>query len=124
MAKLTAERIAELRALIANLDGLQTEIAAAVKRKAGEPVTKFQLKVVNGILERANEFLAADRPIAGFAEFDPDDIPTVGDVGMVVSQYVEALEKVRCEHIQKHFDGTWLWIGAPGIHTVPPRARK
>ena len=123
MSGLSAHQIDELRSVIANLDGLQAEIAAAVKRKAGEPVTGFQLGVINGVIKKANGLLGSDRPIAGFEAFDPNDIPVASDVAMVVSQYVEAFEKVRCEQIAI-YNHRWVWSGAPTIHTVPPRARK
>jgi hypothetical protein len=121
---LTAKQIDDFRSVIANLDGVQTEITAAVKRKASEPVTSFQLKLINGVLAKANAILGGSKPVDDFEVFDPDDIPTAADVSMIVSQYVEALEKVRCGHIHKTYSGTWVWVDAPGIHTVPPRARK
>jgi len=124
MSKLTDKQIDELRAVIANFDGLQSEMVAAAKRKAGEPVTPFQLKVINGAIARANTILKDDRPVAEFTEFDLDDIPTVSDVSMIVAQYVEAFEKLRCAHISKMYDGSWVWAGSHHIHTVPPRARK
>lgn len=122
-AKLSRSQIDELRSVIANLDGLQAEIAAAVKRKAGEPITPFQGKIINGVIERANGLLGNDRPIAEFEVFNLDDIPTASDVAMVAAQYVEAFEKIRCEHITKYPDG-WVWSDALNINTVPPRARK
>ena len=110
--------------MIANLDGLQSDIVAAVKRKASKPISAFQLKLINGVLAKANALLKTNKPVSGFEAFDPDDLPTAGDVGMVVSQYVEALEKLRCSHIQKAYDGTWHWVDDATIYTVPPRARK
>lgn len=122
--KLTAEQIEAIRSVVASLDGLQTEISGAVKRKASEPITAFQLKLINGILAKANLLLKDDMPFAGFSQFDLDDIPTAGDVSMVIAQYVESFEKLRCENIQKTYDGTWVWIGDSSIMTVAPRARK
>jgi hypothetical protein len=124
MAKLTARQVEGIRSVIANLDGLQTEMSAAVKRKASEPVTGFQLKLINGVLAKANALLKEDKPFAGFTEFDLDDIPTAGDVSMVIAQYVESFEKLRCENIQKMYNGTWVWSDETSIVTVPPRARK
>ena len=121
---LTPKEIEDFRSVIASLDGVQTEISAAVKRKAAEPVSGFQLKLINSVLSKANTILGASKPVDDFDQFDADDIPTAADVSMIVAQYVEALEKVRCAHIHKVFDGTWVWVGASNIHTVPPRARK
>lgn len=120
---LTSKQIEDFRSIIANLDGIQTEITAAVKRRASEPVSNFQLNLINGVLAKANTILGAHKPVDNFEQFDADDIPTAADVSMIVSQYVEALEKVRCGHINKVY-GTWVWVDAPQIQTVPPRARK
>lgn len=120
----TPEQIEDARSVIANLDGLQAEISAAVKRKPGEPVTVFQLRIINAVIAKANTLLGQERPIAEFEAFNSDDIPVFSDVAMIVSQYVEAFEKLRCENIHKNFDGTWIWTMAPNIQTVAPRARK
>ena len=82
------------------------------------------MKLINGVLAKANAILDAHKPVDDFEQFDADDIPTAADVSMIVSQYVEALEKVRCGHIQKVYNGTWVWVDEPMIQTVPPRARK
>lgn len=123
MPKLKAEQVEEVRTVIANLDGLQSEITAAVKRKPNEPVTPFQLKIINGVLESANKLLSGPKPISGFETFDNDEIPVASDVAMVVAQYVEAFEKVRCENIER-YDSGWVWVAADSIYTVPPRPRK
>ena len=102
--RLTPEGMDQLRDVIAGLDALQAEVAAAVKRKAGEPVSAFQLKLVNGVLAKANTILGSKRPVDDFDKFELDDVPIASDVSMVVSLYVEAIESIRCEHIQRFHD--------------------
>src|SRR5262245_33712366 len=124
MAGLTANQIEALRSVIANLDGVQAEISAAVKRKASEPISPFQLKLINGVLSKADALLGNAKPIPDFDGFNADDIPTASDVSMVVSQYSEFFEKLRCENIQKNHDGSWIWTGFYHIQTTPPKVRK
>lgn len=114
----------KVRGVIAKLDGLHAEMSAAVKRKADAPVTGFQLRLVNGVLADANTLLKSDLPFAGFSQFDVDDIPTAGDVSMVIGQYVETFEKIRCENIQSHGSNKWVWKDGKATFTVAPRARK
>jgi hypothetical protein len=122
MVRFNAKQIDDIRSVIASLDGLQSELGAAAKRKSTEPVTNFQLRLINLVLAKANALLGANKPIGDFEKFEPDDIPTVSDVSMVVAQYVESFEKIRCENIEKMF-GNWVWKGT-NIATVAPRARK
>jgi hypothetical protein len=124
MPDLTPKQIESIRSIIANLDGLQIEIDAAVKRKANEPITPFQLKIINEILAKANLLLKKEKPFADFTEFDVDTIPTAADVSMVIRQYVEKFETLRCENIEKLYNGSWVWTDAHNIVTVPPRGKK
>jgi hypothetical protein len=112
------------RVVIAKLDGVHGEMIAAVKRNAGSPVTSFQLKLINGVLAQANALLKDDLPFDGFSQFDMDDLPTAGDVSMVIAQYVEVFEKVRCENIAAYGNSRWHWKDGAGTFTVAPRARK
>lgn len=112
------------RGVIAKLDGLCSEMTAAVKRKSDAPVTGFQLKLINSVLAEANILMKNNLPLLGFYQFDSDDLPTTGDVSMVVSQYVEVFEKIRCENIQSFGTGRWIWKDGMSTYTVAPRARK
>ena len=123
MKSLSSTEINKTRSVIAKLDGLHTEMTAAVKRKADAPVTSFQLKLINGVLSEANILLKSDLPLPGFTQFDADDLPTASDVSMVVGQYVEVFEKIRCENIQT-YGSRWVWKDEDKTVTVAPRARK
>ena len=120
---LSVKQIEEVRSIMAKLDGVQSEISAAVKRNASAPVSNFQLKLINGVLSKANDVLGKDKPLDGFDQFEPDDLPTAADVSMIVTQYAEAFEKLRCENIDR-YNGQWVWVNASHIQTVPPRGRK
>lgn len=124
MKSYSAAELEKIRGVIAKLDGLYSEMTAAVKRKAEAAVTGFQLKLINSVLAEANALLKNDLPLAGFSQFDADDLPTAGDVSMVVGQYVEVFEKIRCENIQSYGSNRWIWKDGTATFTVAPRARK
>lgn len=114
----------ETRSVIAKLDGLYGEITAAVRRRADAPVTKFQLKLINSVVSEANAVLGNRKPLSEFTEFEEDDIPTASDVSMVIAQYVEIFETIRCENIETMGSGRWFWKDIKSTPTVAPRARK
>jgi hypothetical protein len=72
-------------------------------------VNAFKLKFVNAVLLQCNEMLGTEyRPIGEFEQFDPDDVPSNSDVTFIASQYLQALEKLRSDHI--HVDsGGWYY---------------
>lgn len=120
MNPLTAPEGEKVRGVIAKLDGLQGELTASVKRKAEAPVTLFQLRLINSVLAEANSILGDELPLAGFSQFDIDEIPTAADVAMVVSQYVETFEKIRCENIHNYDTNRWMWGDGSNTFTVGP----
>lgn len=121
---LKREEMEEARKVIAKLDGLYGEMTAAVKRKADAPVTAFQLKLINGIITDANAVLGDRKPLSKFTEFEEDDLPVTGDISMVIAQYVETFEAIRCENIESIGTGRWFWKDSKSTPTVAPRARK
>lgn len=110
-----------VRLLISKIEGLHSEIQAGAKRKADAAISPFQLNVVNIILRAANEFAGDERVLDGFEAFDPDDLPTSSDVSMVVSQYVEYFERIRCDNIQAYSGNRWVWTDGTGTFTTGPR---
>ncbi len=89
------------------------EIALLSKKKPTDSLNKFKLKFINSILSRANEVLKNKyMPFPGdFTLFNEDDMPNNGDVVFMLSNYLTALEKLRCDNIEK---GTipygWFWV--------------
>lgn len=87
------------------------EISLLSKKKPTDSLNKFKLKFINSILLRANEILEDKyKPFPDeFTSFDEDDMPNNGDVVFILSHYLTALEKLRCDNI-KVSDCYWYWL--------------
>ncbi len=90
------------------------EIALLSKRKPTDSLNKFKLKFINSILSGANEILEDKyKPFPDdFTLFNEDDMPNNSDVVFILSHYLTALEKLRCDNIEQENDclGDWFWI--------------
>ena len=90
------------------------EIALLSKKKPTESLNEFKLKFINSTLSRANEILEDKyKPFPDeFTQFDNDKMPNNSDVVFILSHYLTALEKLRCDNIKKEGDysSKWFWI--------------
>ena len=90
------------------------EIALLSKKKPTDSLNSFKLKFINSILSRANEILEDKyKPFPNdFTLFNEDDMPNNSDVVFILSHYLTALEKLRCDNIEKEkqFPYNWFWI--------------
>lgn len=90
------------------------EIAILSKKKPTDALNTFKLKFTNSILSRANEILEDKyKPFPDeFTLFNEDDMPNNSDVVFILSHYLTALEKLRCDNIEKEeaFPHNWFWI--------------
>lgn len=90
------------------------EIALLSKKKPTDSLNTFKLKFTNSILSRANEILKDKyKPFPDeFTLFNEDDMPNNSDVVFILSHYLTALEKLRCDNIEreKEFPLNWFWI--------------
>ena len=90
------------------------EIAILSKKKPTDALNTFKLKFTNSILSRANEILEDKyKPFPDeFTLFNEDDMPNNSDVVFILSHYLTALEKLRCNNIEKEeaFPHNWFWI--------------
>jgi hypothetical protein len=97
---ITREKADRLEKLVGQLVGIHDELSALAKKAPNDAVNAFKLRFVNAVLLQCNEILGSDyRPIGEFKEFNLDDVPSNSDVTFVVSQYLQALEKLRSDHI-------------------------
>lgn len=124
---MTHDEVSEFEQLQAQLQSLYTEIAVLSKRKPDDAVNQFKLGLVNQVLEQANSILGeSNRPFADFLRFDSDDMPTNSDVLLILSQYLNCLEKLRADNTQA-FARQWYWVingERSNIQTAPPRKLK
>ncbi|PWR72178.1 hypothetical protein DK846_09330 [Methanospirillum lacunae] len=55
--------------------------------------------------------------------FEIDKLPSNSDVTIMLSQYLESMERYRCENIKK-FSNDWIWITDDynkKVKTYPPK---
>jgi hypothetical protein len=118
---MTPDDVNEFERVKARLTALHAELSILSKGKPDNPLNKFKLGIVNGIVVAANALLDSEfRPMAEFVGFDDGALPTNSDVAVVLSQYIDAMEGWRCAHV--HFDGLrWIWnVEEESIKTESP----
>jgi hypothetical protein len=124
----TSEEVESFRRMAAQLEALHQEISAASKKGPDKAVSAFKVKYANLILREAWEVLGASAPSVGFFEFDADELPTASDVSLIVAQFVECAEKIRCENIGRNpNNGVWYWRTnhqTTNIVTPPPNGGR
>lgn len=113
--------------LYAQMEALHTEISALSKKSPNDGVNKFKLKFINKILEQVNNLLKEKyKPFDDFEIFEEDDVPTTSDVTMILSQYLNCMEKLRSDNIMFKY-GNWYWLideKQSSIKTSPPKKLK
>jgi hypothetical protein len=95
------QQVEEYLKLQLQMKSTYDEIAILSKKKPADTINLFKLKLVNNILERANVLLKGNyKPFPEeFSLFNSDDMPTNSDVVFMLSHYLTALEKLRCDNI-------------------------
>lgn len=95
---------------IIQINNLYKELSVISKKKHNDLINEFKLKHVNKLIEIANTLLSIDdRPFTDFVVFDDDDTPTISDVVMIISQYIECLERLKLYNVTKE-SLDWFWI--------------
>lgn len=107
------------------LEAFQREFETLSKKTANGSLNAFKLKIVNQTLGDANTVLGDSfLPIREFKQFNDEELPSNSDVSMVLAQYLEAFEVLRCRNIRNNAVGSWYWTAedAPSesIRTSPP----
>jgi hypothetical protein len=119
------EDIEEFEAVKSQLAAAREELLVLVKKTPHDALSVFKLGLVNGLLRRANALLEeAERPMADFAEFSTEALPSTSDAVLVIAQYLIALENFRAKRIGEDVTGQWHWLSDDKKHiaeTYPPR---
>lgn len=127
---MTIQEVDKFEKIQAQIDGLHLEISALSKKSQNDALNKFKLKFVNQLISDANELLGDGyKPFREFSSFEENDIPTNSDVAMMLTQYLNCLEKLRTDNIKKEdkFPHNWYWIAngkISNIRTVIPQKIK
>jgi len=96
----TIEDVEKLEKIIGQLQGAYSEISILAKKSSNDGLNPFKLKLINTIIEAANNVLGDDyKPFEGFDNFDSDDMPSNSDVTIVLSQYMEEAERYRSDNV-------------------------
>src|SRR5438552_8787402 len=84
------------------LEAFHREFEAPAKKAATSALNPFKLKIVNQAIAEANLVLGNEfLPIREFKHSPDEELPSYSDVSMVLAQYLEALEVLRCRNIKK-----------------------
>lgn len=115
--------VEELERVSGQLDGLHSEIGALARKSPNDAANKFKLRFINNAIISANRVLGPDYiPCTDFEQFDEDDLPTYSDAMLVLSQYIEQIERKRSDNIEKRA-GVWYYSADDdsNIRTAPPK---
>lgn len=119
--------IENLEKVTGQLEGLHREISLLAKKSAIDGLNTFKLKLLNAALAAANGILAvAYKPIDGFDQFELDDVPSNSDATIVLTAYLEELERYRADNIVQSSPRSWKYDSTDGknIRTAPPKKIK
>lgn len=107
---MTEESIHQFEKTEGQLSGLYKEISLLSKKNPNDLINKFKLKFINQTLKESNDLLGDKyKPYATFEIFEEDNLPTTSDVTMILEQYLNCLEKLRCDNIKYEY-GEYYWL--------------
>jgi hypothetical protein len=110
--------------LDAQLAGLHSEMSTLTKKAPNDAVNVFKIALINATLTGCNTLLDKEyRPFQDFETFSADDLPTNSDVSLIISQYLNCMEKLRADNVAQ-IHGKWVWLiedTNEEIRTAPPR---
>lgn len=117
------DEINNLGKLVVQLQGLHSEISILAKKSPNDGLNLFKLKLVNKVLARGNEILTGHyKPFQDFDEFDEDALPTNSDVTMILTLYIEQVERFRSDNmVYSEYEWWYAINGKPSkIQGKPP----
>lgn len=116
--------IDQFQRTLTQLEAFHREFEGLTKKAANSPLNSFKLRIVNQTLADANLILGDPfAPIRGFTQFTDEEMPSNSDASMVLAQYLESMEVLRCRNIEADTIGRWHWKvdGGRDIPTASPR---
>lgn len=127
--KLQINDISQFELLQGKLKGLYDEILTLSKKNPTDSLNKFKLKLINNVIIEITTFLnnrGLENPINEFEQLDDESLPSNSDVVLVLSQYMQCMEKFRADNIKEYYS-RWYWIideEKPSRLTAPPDKLK
>lgn len=102
--------IRKFEKLKTQIEEMYKEISLLSKKSPDSAINQFKLKFVNKLIVTANELLVGKyKPFEEFDSFNEDELPTNSDIVMIISQYIECLEKLKLENVTA-LSGIWYWV--------------
>lgn len=90
---------------------LYDEIFSLSQKKPNDPINKFKLNLINQILSISNSLLKEEfKPFSDFNLFDESEMPSNSDVTVMLSQYLDSMERFRGKNIKNDYRQDWIWI--------------
>lgn len=107
---MTEERINQFEKTQSQLNGLYKEIGLLSKKNPNELLNKFKLKFINQTISESNDLLEdTHKPYVTFSQFEEEELPSTSDVTLILEQYLNCLEKYRCDNIVYEL-GEYYWV--------------
>lgn len=89
-----SEKLTKYGKICSQLRDLHKEISLLSQKKPDNPINTFKLKFINEKLIEANAILDdKHKPFDEFETFDEANLPSSSDVVLVLSQYVNCMER-------------------------------
>ena len=80
------------------LKSMFTEIKDFSKKNQNDPINLSKVKIINRLLIRAKEILKDESSIEFLDILEEDNLPSMSDAVLIVSQYISALDKFHSDH--------------------------
>jgi len=97
--RIEPERAKAYKKILRQLQTFYREISLLSNKKPDNPLNKFKLELINGSLEQANFILGDEfRPFLGFSTFEEANMPSVSDVVLMISHYVDGLHALHSKY--------------------------
>jgi hypothetical protein len=121
--KMKKKDVKKFEKIQAQLEGLYQEITTLTKKSPNDAVNVFKIRFINQVLADALGVLTDKyRPFRDFRTFKEDDVPLNSDVTLILSQYLNCMEKLRDDNIEQEGIG-WWWVidgQVSEVQTAPP----
>lgn len=103
------EEIEQFEKLHIQIKDMYSELSVLSKKNPNTPINEFKLRFVNQLIIKSNELLGDKyKPFDDFISFSNDDFPFISDVVLILSQYIQCLEKIKFDNITR-LSGNWYW---------------
>ncbi len=117
--RLEPAAIREYERLRGQLKTFYDEVTHLSKKSPDGAMNKFKLKFINATLKSATALLGDRyRPFAEFEVFADDELPTTSDVGMMLAQYLESMDRFKRAHTFREAPGYTLYWSTKGDEPV------